>query len=121
MPHRQLHQLSDLSHLLLAATNVIVANLIKNVLGILALKWLAFIVNNRILSDYTVLWFFDLNDFELDLPHSTTTCENVTLAYWSIGFAKIGSDEDIEEVASKTFDSVGNREDSDPLGEFDVR
>lgn len=121
MTERQLDQFTDLSHLLAATTDIVVTNLVEVTLLILALDGLALAVNNCVLGNNAVLWRVDLHNLKLDLSHTTSYCEQVTLADWSVGLAEVGSEVDIEERTGKTFDGIGNREDSNALGLFQSR
>lgn len=120
MPQGQLDKLTDLSHLLSAATNIIVADLVEIALLIFALNGLAFGMNNGVLSNNGVLWWVDFDNLELDLPHAATSSEGIALAHWSICFTEVWGEEDFEEVAGNAFDSIRNREDGDALGILDV-
>lgn len=56
MPQRQLNELTDLCHLLAAAADVVIADLVEVALLVLALNWLALAVDDGILCDDTELW-----------------------------------------------------------------
>jgi hypothetical protein len=96
MPQRQLDELANLCHLLPAATNVVIANLVEVALLIFALDGLAFAVDDGILCNNAELWRVDLNNLELHLSHTTAGCESVALAYWPVGFAEVWGKENVE-------------------------
>jgi len=109
-------QLTDLSHLLSATTNIVVSDIVEVALLVLALDWLTLAVYHRILRHNTELWWIYLDNLEFDLSHTTSACEKVALTNGSVGLAEVWSKEDVEEGASKTFDGVGHRKDSNALG-----
>jgi hypothetical protein len=113
---RKLNHFTDLSHLLAAATNIIVANLVEVVLFFVSLKWLTLAVNDCVLRDDTVLRRIDLDYFEFDLPHTTTDCEEIALADGSVCLAEVGSKENIKERSCDALHCVGDRENGDALG-----
>jgi hypothetical protein len=102
--------------LLSASPNVVVSDLIQVSFFILTLDWLAFAVDDSILSNDSVLRRIHLDDLELYLSHASTDCEKVALSDRSVGFAEIWGEENIEEGAGKPFDGIGDREDSNTLG-----
>jgi hypothetical protein len=120
MAERKLNHFSDLGHLLAAATNVIISNFVKVVLLLVSLDGLALAVDDGILCDDTELWRVDLDNLELHLSHATTDNEKVALADWSVSFPEVGSEENIEERAGDTLDGIGNGENRNSLGVFDI-
>lgn len=68
MAQRQLNELTDLSHLLAAATNVVVADICEIAFLIFTLDGLALGVNDSVLGDNAVLGRVGLDDLELDAP-----------------------------------------------------
>ena len=96
MPERQLDKLANLCHLLAAATNVIVPNLVEVAFLVLALDRLALAVDDGILCDDTELWGIHLYDLELDLSHTSTGGKCVALSYRSVGFAEVWGEENVE-------------------------
>jgi hypothetical protein len=116
MTQRQLDQFTDLSHLLAATTNIVITDLVEVALLILSLDWLTLAVNNCVLGNNAVLWRVDLHNLKFDLSHTTSYCEQVTLAHWSVGFAEVGSEVNVEEGAGKTLNGIGNGKDSNTLG-----
>lgn len=113
MSQWQLHQFSNLCHLLPTSANVIVSNLVQVPFLILTIEGLAFAMYNSILSNNTMIGWIKLNDFKLDLPHTTPNCKKVTHTHRSIGFKEIWLKVNIEEGTSETLDSVRDREDCD--------
>lgn len=120
MSQGKFDKLTDLSHLLAASSNVVISNLIQVAFFILALDGLAFAVDDSILSNNAKFWWVDFHNLELYLPHASTDCEQVTLADGAVGFAEIWSKEDIKERSSEAFDCVGDWEDRDAFGVFDI-
>jgi predicted membrane chloride channel (bestrophin family) len=96
MPQRQLDQLTDLSHLLAAAADIIVADLVKVSFLILALYGLTLAVDYGILGNDAELRWVYLNDLELDLAHTTAGCERIALTHGPVSFPEVGSQENIE-------------------------
>jgi hypothetical protein len=50
------------------------------------------------------------------LSHATTDCEKIALSDRSVCFSEIWGKEYIEERAGKTFDGIGDGENSNALG-----
>lgn len=113
---RKLNHLADLSHLLAATTNVVVADLVEVVLLLVALNGLALAVDDGILGDNAVLGGIDLDHLELDLSHTAADDEEVALADGAVGLTEVGGEENVEEGASDALDGVGNGENSNALG-----
>ncbi len=109
MSQRQFDQFTDLGHLLSATTDVIIANLVEISFFIFALNRIAFAVDDSVLGHDAILRRIDFDDFELDLSHAGSNCEKIALSDGSVGFAEVGSKEDIEEGAGQAFDGVGDR------------
>jgi hypothetical protein len=116
MSKGQLDQFSDLSHLLSAATNVIVSNLVQVSFLIFTLDRVAFAVDDCVLSHNTIFGRIDLDHFELDLSHASSYCEQITLSHWSVGLAEVRGKENVKERACQAFDGIGNGEDGNALG-----
>jgi hypothetical protein len=96
MPQGQLNKLTNLSHLLPAATDIVVANLVKVALLVLTLYRLTFAVDDGILGNDAELRRVHLNNLELNLPHTTASCEGIALANRPVGFPEIRSKEYVE-------------------------
>jgi hypothetical protein len=118
MPERQLDHFADLSHLLAATTDIIVADLVEVVLLLIALDGLALAVDDGVLSHNAVLRRVDLDDLELDLPHAATHDEEIALPDGPVGFPEVGSEEDIEQGPRDALDGIGDGKDGDTLGLF---
>jgi hypothetical protein len=116
MPEGQLNHFPDLSHLLAATTNVIVADLIQIVLLLVTLDGLALAVDDGVLSDDAVLGGVDLDDFELYLPHAAAHDEQVALSNGPVGLTEVGSEENIEQGAGDALDGIRNRQNGNTLG-----
>jgi hypothetical protein len=116
MTERQLDQFTDLSHLLAASTNIIVANLVEVALLILSLDGLTLAVNNCVLGNNAVFGRVNLHNLKFDLSHTTSYCEQVTLSDWSVGLAEVGCKVDIEERAGQALDGISDGKDSNALG-----
>ncbi|TFB02298.1 hypothetical protein CCMA1212_006004 [Trichoderma ghanense] len=120
MAEGKLDHFSDLSHLLAASTNVVIADLVQVVLLLVALNGLALTVDDGVLGDDAVFRGIYLDDLEFHLSHATTDNEQVSLLHRSVGFAEVWGEEDVEEGASEALDGVGNGEHSDSLGLFEA-
>jgi hypothetical protein len=116
MSQWQLDQLSNLSHLFSAATNVIVADFVEIALFIFTLYWLALAVNDCVLCNDAVLGGINFDNFEFDLSHGSSNCEEIALSDRSVRFAEVWGEEDIEERAGETFNGIGDGENSNSLG-----
>lgn len=116
MTKGQLDELTDLGHLLPAATDIIVTHLVEVPLFILALDRLALAVNDGVLSNDAVLRRIDLDDLELHLSHTAAYCEEITLSHRPIGFTEVRSEVDVEQRASQAFDGVCDGEHSNAFG-----
>jgi hypothetical protein len=116
MTERQLDQFTNLSHLLAASTNIIIANLVEVSLLVLSLDGLTLAVNNCVLGNNAVLRRVNLHNLKFDLSHTTSYCEQVTLSDWPVGLTEIGSEVDVEERAGQALDGISDGEDSNALG-----
>ena len=116
MPEGELNHFANLGHLLAAATDIIVADLVKVVLLLVALDGLALAVDDGVLSDNAILWWVHLNNLELDLPHTTADNKEIALPDGAVGLAEVGSKEDVEEGSSDALNGIGDRKDGDALG-----
>jgi hypothetical protein len=113
---RQFHQLTDLSHLFPTTTNVIVADLVEVALLILPLDRFPFAMNNGIRGYNSVFRRVDFDHLELDLSHTTTDGEQVTLPNWPVRLAEIWSQKNIKERARQSLNGICDGEDGNPLG-----
>jgi hypothetical protein len=120
VPERQLDKLSDLSHLLPAASDIIVSDLVEVALLVFALDGLALAVDNCVLCNNAVLWGVHLDDLELDRPHGGPAGEGVALSERPVCLAEVGRKENVEERTSEALDGVGHGEDGHALGVLDV-
>ena len=91
MTEGQFDQLSDLSHLFTAATNVVVADISEIALLIFPLDGLAFGMDDGVLRDDTKFGWICLHHFEFNSSHATTDEEGVSLANRSVGLSYDGS------------------------------
>ena len=73
-------------------------------------------MDDGVLCHNAVLGRIDLDNLELDLSHSTTNDEEVTLANRAVGLTEVGGKEDIEERAGDTLDGIGNGKYGNALG-----
>jgi hypothetical protein len=112
----ELDHLADLSHLLPAATDIIITDLVQVILFLVTLDRFAFAVDDGVLSDNSVLRRIHLDHLELDLSHTTAYDEEITLPDGPIGFTEVWRKEDVEERASETLDGIGDGKDGDTLG-----
>jgi hypothetical protein len=117
----KLNHLADLSHLLSAATNVIVANFVQVVLLLISLDGLALAMDDGILCNNAILGRIYFDDLELYLPHATTDNKEISLTNRTVGLSEVGSEEDIEQGAGNTLNGVGDGKDGNSLGLRTVR
>lgn len=130
----QLDHFANLSHLLAAATNVVVADVV-HLLLVFALDGVAFAMNHRIGSHDTVGRRVCFDHFELHRVHRLAHQKEISLLDGAVSFQEVGLEVDIKEVAAHTFNrviqgenvdalSVGNIStagDSDNVGETDTQ
>src|SRR5436190_20366546 len=116
MPEEKLNQLSDLSHLLSAATNVIVTDLIEIPFFVFSLNGFAVAVDHCILCYDAKLGRINFDNLELNLSHTATAREQIPLFYRPISLTEVWSKEYVEQRACKTFHGIGDRKDGDSLG-----
>ena len=104
MAERQLDELTNLSHLLTTATNIVVTDLVQVGLLILALNRIALCndvnvnsmdvsdiltcMDDGILRNYTEFGGVGLNDLELNSSHAPSDKESITLAHRTVGWNK---------------------------------
>jgi hypothetical protein len=110
MPERQLHQLTDLGHLLPTPTDVIVTDIIQVSFFVLTLDRLALTVDDGILSDYAIRRRINLDNLEFNLSHATANGEEIVLPERPISLTEVGCKEDVEERACKALHSVRDGE-----------
>jgi hypothetical protein len=103
-----------------AAADVVVSDFIEALLFIFARDGVAFAMDNGVLGDDAVLGRIDLDDLELDGPHTSADGEQVALPDRSVGFEKVWFEINIEQRSGEALDAVGDGEDGDALGVFDV-
>jgi hypothetical protein len=115
MAEGQLNHFSDLGHLLSAATNIVITDFVQVVLFLISLDRFAFAVNDCILGNNAILWRIDLDHLELDLSHTTTNDEQITLADRPVGLTEVGCEKYVEERAGNTLYGIGDGENSDTL------
>ena len=113
MTQGKFDEFSNLCHLFSTSTNIIITHFVQISFLVLTLDWLALAMYDRVLRDDCIFGRINFHDLEFDLPHPTSTGEEVTLPHWAVGFPKIWCEEDIEQGSSQTLDSISNREDSD--------
>lgn len=121
MTQGQLNHLTDLSHLLAAAANVVVADLIQIVFLLITLDRLAFAVNDGVLGNDAVLWGVDVDHLELNLAHAAANEEEVALTNRPVGLEEIWGKKDVKQGPGEALDSVGDGQNSDSLGLRGVR
>lgn len=112
----KLHHFADLSHLLAAATNVVVTNLVEVVLFFVTLNGVTLAVDDGILGDDTILWGVDFDNLELHLSHATTNNEEVALSQRAVVFKEVVAEVGIEEVAGDALYGIGNGKNGNTLG-----
>ncbi|KAJ6261999.1 LOW QUALITY PROTEIN: hypothetical protein Dda_2800 [Drechslerella dactyloides] len=117
-PRKQRGKKLTLRHLLSAATDIVVPNVVKVALLILAVQRLALAVDNGILRDDTVLWRVDLDNFEFNLSHTTTNGEQIALSDRSVVLKEVWLQVHVEERPAYVFD-VWARVDGDNVAQSD--
>ena len=115
----ELDHLADLSHLLAAAADVVVPDVV-GLLLILALDGLALAVDDGVGRDDAVGGGVGLNDLELDGMHGGPDEEQVALLHGTVGLEEVGLEVDVEEVAGDALDGIVDGEDVDALAVRDV-
>jgi len=103
-----------------APSNVVVPDIGKVGLFVLALDGLAFAVDHGVLCDNAVLGRVRLDDLELDRTSSSSCDEGVALSHGAVGLEEVGLDEDVEEVSGQALNAVVKGQDVDPLAVLDV-
>eukprot|EP00760_Papus_ankaliazontas_P010164 PhM_4_TR14214/c0_g1_i1/m.15161 len=104
---RELNHLTNLSELLAAATDVVVANFVELLL-VLALDGVAFTVDHCVGGNDAVRRGVHFDDFELNGTHASTHQERIALADWTVVVDEVGLQECFKEITCQTFDGVVN-------------
>jgi hypothetical protein len=112
------NKLTNLSHLLAAATDIVISDIVEVTLLVLTLDRLALTVDNSVLCNNAVLWRVDFDDLELNLTHTSTHGEEIALTHWSVGFAEVWGKEDVKERAGQTLNGICDGEDGNSFGLF---
>ena len=105
MPQRQFNHLPYLSHLLSAATNVIIANFIQ-FFFIFSFDWLPFGVENSLRSDDADFPGLGCDYFELYGFEIASYDEVVSFFNWAIGVLEVGDEVGLGQIAADSFDGV---------------
>lgn len=79
MTEGKFNKLTNLSHLLATATDIVVTNIVKVGFLVLTLDGVTLSVNDSILSNNAEFGGIGFNDLELDCSHTTTDKESVAL------------------------------------------
>jgi hypothetical protein len=117
---RKFNEFTDLSHLLAATSNVIVADVGQVGLFVLALDGITLDVYDGILSDNTVLGRVCLHHLELDRTHGSTNKEGVALADRAVSLKEVLTEEAVEQVSGKTFYRIIEGENVNALSVLDI-
>jgi hypothetical protein len=56
----------------------------------------------------------DLHNLEVDSPHTPANLEDISFPDRPVSLEEVGAEVDVEQVAGKTLDRVGEGEDVDP-------
>mmetsp|Transcript_4607 Transcript_4607/g.6397 ORF Transcript_4607/g.6397 Transcript_4607/m.6397 type:complete len:223 (+) Transcript_4607:1885-2553(+) len=110
----KLDHFTDLCHLLAAATNIIVTNIV-HFLFVLTFHWITFAVDDSVGGHDTVRSGIGLNDLELNGMHCRSDEEQVTLLDRTVGLQEVGFEVDIKEVSRNTFNRIIERKDMNSL------
>mmetsp|Transcript_8630 Transcript_8630/g.23423 ORF Transcript_8630/g.23423 Transcript_8630/m.23423 type:complete len:239 (-) Transcript_8630:57-773(-) len=119
MTQRQLHQLSNLRHLLPDAANIVIADVIELLL-VLPDDRLALAEDLRIGSDDAVVARVGLHDLELDRPHSTAHQKRIPLPHRPVRLDKVRLEVRIKKAASDPLARVLKRQHVHALSVLDV-
>ena len=110
MPERELNHLTNLGHLLTAATNVIVADAIE-FFFVFALDWFTLVKDHRVGADDAKFSWISFDNLELNRLHTLSYEESVALLDRSVAIFKVGDEVSLCQVAGNTFDAVFERKD----------
>jgi len=112
MPQRQLDHFSDCCHLLPAATNVVVANVVQLLL-FFSVDGFSFSVEYGAGRHYAVL--FGLSSYYLELHRLETSShvEEVSLFDWSVGVFEVGDEVGFSEITGNALNGVSEWENVD--------
>lgn len=110
MSERQFNHLANSRHLLSAATDVVIANVVELFL-IFAINWLTFGVEHSIGGNNTKLLGFSGNNFELHWLEITSDDKQISFLDWSVSILEIGYEVRFCEISSNALDCVSKRED----------
>ena len=89
MAKRQLHELSNLCHLLSHTANIVVTNFVESLL-IFSVDWLTFTEYFSIRGNDAILSRVCFDNLELHTPHSSSSKKCISLSNWAVGLEKIG-------------------------------
>ncbi|RJE16898.1 hypothetical protein PHISCL_10765, partial [Aspergillus sclerotialis] len=78
-------------------------------------------MNDGVLCHNAIFRGVNFDHFELDLSHTGSDRKEISLSDGPVGFAEVGSEEDIEERPGQTLNGICDRKDSDAFRIFDVR
>ena len=106
MSEGQLNHLSDLGHLLAAASNIVVSDTIGSFF-VFSADGLTFVEQGGVGADDTVLRRVNLDNLELNGLESTSDNESVVLLDGTVAVLEVGDQVSLGDVSSKSFDRVG--------------
>ena len=109
MSEGQLNHLTNLCHLLAAATNVIVANLLGIVL-VVSVDGFSLIEQSSGGSDNAILARVHIHDLELDGAETSSHHEGVALLDGAVAVLEVRDEVSLGEVSSDSFDRVSEGE-----------
>jgi hypothetical protein len=119
VPERELDHFSDLRHLLAAAADVVVPDVV-HLLFVLALDGIPLAVDDGVGSDDAVRRRVGLDDLELDGVHRRPDQKEVALLDGTVRLQKVRLEVDVKQVARNALDGVVQRQNVDPLPVRDV-
>mmetsp|Transcript_2893 Transcript_2893/g.6566 ORF Transcript_2893/g.6566 Transcript_2893/m.6566 type:complete len:307 (+) Transcript_2893:1305-2225(+) len=119
VPQGELDHLTNLTHRLLAASDVIVSDIVQPLL-ILALHWFALAMDYGVWCHNNEFARIHSNHLELHGTEATAHEEKVPLTGGAVGLQVVGLQVSVEEVACETLDGVVQREDVDALSVWHV-
>jgi len=116
----ELHEFTDLGHLLADTAYIIIADLVKFLL-VLSNYGLTLAIDLGVRSNNTVLPRVGLGYLELHCAHATTDKKGIALPYGAVSFYEVVLKEAIKETASNAFHSVFKGKHMDALAVLDIR
>ncbi|PON70329.1 hypothetical protein TorRG33x02_256950 [Trema orientale] len=119
MSQWQLHQFSNLSHLLPNAANIVVTDLIQSLL-VLPPHRLPITEDLSVGRNNTVLGRVSLDNLELDTPHSSSHKEEVSFPHRAVLLREVRLQVSLEKIPGHPLDGVINGKNVDTFAILDI-